>query len=145
MFRALLVTIATDEPEVSARRIASAVLRTPQIRAACDVQRIAVSDLLAAVDGEKEGNFSRVLESIEKAVAQRGLEFGSRPHINSVAPRRINAITQQAILTIGRTKADMTEMTPADILLAVVQSDTETAREFAQHGLTAATIQGSIP
>src|SRR5207244_9112817 len=133
LFRALVVAIASGEPEVTPRRIAAAVLRTAEVRSACDGASISTNTLATLVDGELENAFPRVLAAVEKLLVEQGETFGSATHIRSISPRPISRATQQALLRMTETKE---ALTPVDVLAAVLESDARIADELAREGLT---------
>src|SRR5438552_1463161 len=67
LFRALVVAIASGEPEVTPRLIAAAVLRTAEVRSACDRAGVSTNKVATLVDGEPENAFARVLAAVEKS------------------------------------------------------------------------------
>ncbi len=95
-FCALTVAVATGEGEISARRIAAAVLRDAAVRAVCDVGGISVEELTALVDDQGERSFQQVLTSIEESLAAREESFGSSSHINSIQPLPLSSNMKKA-------------------------------------------------
>ena len=133
LFRAQVVTIASGEPEVTPRRIAAAMLSTPQVRSVC--ARVGISVIV--LDSESQQSYARVLTSVEESLAAHGEPFGSASHIASLRPRPMNPGTQRVLASIAAISAEQNKaLNPVDVLVAVLLSDSALRKHVATQGLT---------
>jgi hypothetical protein len=116
MFWALLAARAAGEPQVTAPRVAAALLR-------CE----SMASLRADVDAPEALPFDECARRVAADLARRGIALGSPEHIQETTPLPLHPSVQAAIEAVTRADADAV-ITPHDVFHALLAADPELAR-----------------
>ena len=129
-FTAAAAADAMGEDELSARRIASALLRDQTVSEFCRAQG-ALEALIDKIDGKGRGNFQSVIESIEHSLEATGESFGSSSHIASIKLLPLSSSMKKAFESLADRAAAVGYPSSAiELLIAVLEQESQLRSEF---------------
>lgn len=135
-FSAAAVAGASGESEISARRIASALLRDQMVTAFCSAPGV-LEALIARIDGKGRESFQRAIESIERSLAATGESFGSTSHIGSIKLLPLSPAMKKAFESLAERAAVIGSPSSAiELLIAVLEQEPQLRDDFANPGIS---------
>lgn len=127
MFWALLAARTAGETEVSAGRIAAALLRSDDLAA--------WSHLVRTMEDPKSLSLDDCVRRVTDDLGARGIELGSPEHLGSVRPLPLDAAVRRAVDRI-MSRGDAGEIvTPVELFRALLAADPELARRWGDGSL----------
>lgn len=134
LFRALLAARCAGEAHVTSGRIASALLRTSSAAVYCERAQLLLAPLAAAADEPGVMASEECRRSVERAIAQAGLEIGSPEHLAGVRPLPLEAGAQRVVDALP-SAAGPREITSLELLLALIRADAPLRDRLSSRGL----------
>lgn len=138
MFWAALVAQCAGEAQVTASRIAAALLRTDTARARLDSVRV-----LSAADDPQAISFEECEQRVRRELAASGTEFASKEHQATVQLRPLEPHVRTVLgQLIDRDGAIL--VPPLPLLLELLLAHPALAARLASHGLSVESIRGAM-
>jgi hypothetical protein len=144
MFTALVVARAAGESAVTAKRLLSAFVRTPEVATVCERLGVSASALVDDVDRGQDPTFADSLNVVHSELKRLGYQFGSSEHIGSFQPLPLAKETRQFLeerieAVVGDAPSADGRLTPLHVVAALV-GDPGVAAALSRHDLTSAVI-----
>ena len=133
MFRVALVVQYANEPQVTRERIVASFLSSAGI----------APEIIRAMEGPQAISFIDALHAVKTQLAEKGIAFASKEHLDSVQPRPLEPSVLAAFNTVMH-REDERPMTLLEFLLELMRTNPELTARLAATGLDETALRNAL-